>query len=148
MLTPGFQRLFSVLSPGRPPPAAPQGAGHPPGFRAWYFITSVLRHRHLSGGATLSGRTGWIQAGRRGSSSSSPCPRSGCLWLLNCRNGNVKSGPGVLSSGQGFRHSSAGRPEVNGFHALSFCPPLGLVTAPLVGRLGSFRRVSMRAPAP
>lgn len=136
VLTPGFQSLFSVLPPGRPLPEAPQGAGHPPGFRAWYFITSGLRHRHLLGGATLSGRMGRIQAGHRGSSSSSPCPRSGCLWLLSCRNGNVKSGPGVLSSGQGFCHSSAGRPEVNGFHALSFLPSRGPGHCPSGGAVG------------
>lgn len=66
VLTPGFQRLFSVVPPGQPPPAAPWGAGHPLGVRAWYFITPGLRHRHLSGGATLSGRTGRDPAGVQG----------------------------------------------------------------------------------
>lgn len=34
MLPPGFQRLVSVLPPGRPPSAAPRGAGHPLGYSA------------------------------------------------------------------------------------------------------------------
>lgn len=117
VLTPGFQRLFSVLPPGCPPAAAPQGAGHPLGFGAWYFITSGRRHRHLSPGATLSGRTGRDSGGARGIFQFLPLPslKLRWCWRLSCRNENVKSGPEVPSSGQGFRHSPAGRPKVNGF---------------------------------